>query len=345
MRKIIECIANHLETQHDVVIATILEKSGSAPREAGTKMLIHKDLSIEGTIGGGLLEAMVIKLASKVFETKKYVIEDFELSNADATQAGMVCGGEVRVLLEYVDAFDIQNVDIYHKAHELREAGEDFVMITKVSSKTNTIFGKDKWICTPTDIYGIENKEISAIVQSLRENYNRIKFHIFMGKERYMIEPCSCADRLYIVGAGHVSQQISALTKELGIYTAVIDDREEFSNKERFPTADEVHVIASYEGLFHEVKIPKNSYIVIVTRGHSFDKIVLAQALHAQAKYIGMIGSKSKKNHLYGELLSEGFSQKELDEVHCPIGVSINAQTPEEIAISIVAEIIQAKRN
>jgi xanthine dehydrogenase accessory factor len=302
-------------------------------------------MSIEGTIGGGLLEAMAMKLASTVFETKKYLIEDFELSNADATQAGMVCGGEVRVLLEYVDALDIQNIDIYHKAHELQEVGEDFVMITKVSSKTNIILGKDKWICTPTDIYGIENKEIGVITQSLRENFNRLKFHIFTGKERYIVEPCSCIDRLYIVGAGHVSQQIAALTKELGIYTVVIDDREEFSNKERFPSADEVHVIASYEGLFHEVKISKNSYIVIVTRGHSFDKVVLAQALRGHTKYIGMIGSKSKKNHLYNELLSEGFTQKDLDEVHCPIGVPINAQTPEEIAISIVAELIKVKRS
>ncbi|MDD3343009.1 MAG: XdhC family protein [Sulfurospirillaceae bacterium] len=345
MRKVTECIASHLEAQRDVVIATILEKSGSAPREAGTKMLVHKDMSIEGTIGGGLLEAMAMKMASTVFETKKYRIEDFELSDTDATQAGMVCGGEVRVLLEYVDALDIPCVDIYHKAHELREEGENFVMITKVSPKSTTILGKDKWICTQTDIYGIENKEISDIAQSLRENFNRTKFHIFTGKERYMIEPCYCTDRLYIVGAGHVSQQIAVLTKEIGMYTAVIDDRVEFSNQERFPTVDAVYVISSYDTLFQEVSIPKNSYIVIVTRGHSFDKAVLAQALRADAKYIGMIGSKSKKNHLYGELLHEGFTQKDLDEVHCPIGVSINAQTPEEIAISIVAELVQVKRS
>lgn len=345
MKTIIECIASHLEEHKDVVVATILDKSGSAPREEGTKMLIHKDASIEGTIGGGLLEAMVIKLATKVFETKKYVIEDFELSNTDATKAGMVCGGEVQVILEYIDALDNQHLDIYRKAQELRNLGKDFVLITKIPSKGAIISGKEKWICTPTDIYGAENKEVNTIAQSLRENFNHIKFHLFKGKERYMIEPCCGMERLYIVGAGHVSQQIAMLTNTLGMYTVVIDDREEFSNKERFPIADEVHVISSYETLFQEVNIPQNNYIVIVTRGHSFDQVVLTQALHSKSKYIGMIGSKSKKNHIYSELLSEGFTQNDLDEVHCPIGVPINAQTPEEIAISIVAEIIQAKRN
>ena len=135
------------------------------------------------------------------------------------------------------------------------------------------------------------------------------------------------------------------MSKTLGFYTAVLDDRVDFANQERFPTADEVHVISSYDGVGNEVPIPKNSYIVIVTRSHALDKVVLTQALHTHAKYIGMIGSKNKKNHIYGELLSEGFAQETLDEVHCPIGVAINAHTPEEIAISIVAELTQVKRS
>ena len=205
--------------------------------------------------------------------------------------------------------------------------------------------GKSKWICTETDLIGEEDKEVLSIAMKLRENFNRIKFHLHTGKETYMIEPYYATQRLYIVGAGHISQQIAMLSKSVGFYTVVIDDREAFANKERFPHADEVHVISSYELLRQEVSISKNSYIVIVSRSHALDQMFLQQALHTHAKYIGMIGSKSKKNHVYGELLAEGFAQKELEEVHCPIGVSINAQTPEEIAISIVAELIKAKRS
>ncbi len=345
MKTIIEHIVDSLNEQQESVTATILQKSGSAPREAGTKMVIRKDGSIAGTIGGGLLEAMSMKLAAKVLQTKQCFIEDFELSDSDATAQGMVCGGEVRVLLEYIDALDIYQQNIYHKAKELQNAGIDFIFITKIPQSNRTISGKNKWICTESEVYGVEDKEVLSIVENLRDNFNRIKFHLIDGKSTYMIEPMYNTERLYIVGAGHVSQQIATLSKTLGFYTAVLDDREDFANKERFQTADEVRVISSYEGLAQEVSIPKNSYIVIVTRSHSLDKVVLTQALQTRAKYIGMIGSKNKKNHIYGELLHEGFSQKDLDEVHCPIGVAINAQTPEEIAISIVAELTQVKRS
>ena len=345
MKTIIEHIVDSLNDEHEVVTATILQKSGSAPREAGTKMLIHKNGSITGTIGGGLLEAMVMRSAPEIFRTKQCSLQDFELSDSDATAEGMVCGGEVRIFIEYLDALDIHQLNIHHKAKELKALESDFVIITKISKDKTRTLGKDKWLCTETDMYGMENKEVESIVNMLRKNFNRIKFHIFSGKDEYMIEPFYNTQRLYIVGAGHVSQQIALLSKTLGFYTVVVDDREDFANKERFSTVDEVQVITSYEGLLQEVRIPKNSYIVIVTRGHSLDKEVLVQALRTNAKYIGMIGSKTKKAHIYGELLSEGFTYNDLDEVHCPIGVSINAQTPEEIAISIVAELIKVKRS
>lgn len=345
MKTLIEHIVNGLNDQHELVTATIVEKSGSAPREAGTKMLIRKDGTIEGTIGGGLLEAMTMRLAPEVLSSQQCRFQDFELSNSDAAAEGMVCGGEVKILLEYLDALDIYQFNIYHQAKELKCAGVDFVMITKISPKSTRTLGKNKWICTETALYGVEDSEVEALAKKLRENFNRIKFHLLSGKNQYMIEPCYAIQKLYIVGAGHVSQQIAMLSKSVGFYTVVIDDREEFANKERFPYADEVHVISSYDALRQEVEVPKNSYIVIVSRSHSFDQIILQQALYAYAKYIGMIGSKTKKAHIYGELLSEGFTHNALEEVHCPIGVPISAQTPEEIAISIVAELIKAKRS
>ncbi|NCD11884.1 MAG: XdhC/CoxI family protein [Epsilonproteobacteria bacterium] len=343
MQIILDALVESLKKQDNCVLSTIVQKSGSAPREAGTKMLIRQDGSIVGTIGGGLLEAMTIKFAPEILSSKKHAFQDFELSNSDATAQGMVCGGEVRVFLEYMDTLDMPQYALYQTAQALKASETDCMMITKISQKHH---GRTcKWLCTETDFYGEEDKEVEGIVAQLRENFNRIKFHLYKGREAYMIEPCYAMQRLYIVGAGHVSQQIAMLSKMLGFYTVVIDDREAFANKERFAYAEEVHVIDSYGGLLNEVKILKNSYIVIVSRSHALDQIILQQALHTHAKYIGMIGSKSKKFHVYAELLSEGFTQEDLDEVHCPIGVPINAQTPEEIAISIVAELIKVKRS
>ncbi|HQO41476.1 MAG TPA: XdhC family protein [Bacillota bacterium] len=345
MKDIYELINEQLDKKESFVLATILKKLGSAPREEGTKMLIRKDFSIEGTIGGGISEAMTIKLSAEVFEDGLYIIENFLMSNKDSACLGMVCGGDISVLLEYVDCNDSQMVDIYRKAIELKHCGTDFVMITKLSEDRRKIRGSDKWICTETGFYGMENEEIWETIKNIRVNFKETKIReIFIGKERYIIEPFFNVESVYIFGAGHVAQKISDITKMLGFYTVVMDDREEFANRERFETADEVRVIQSFNNLENYDIINGNSYIVIVTRGHVYDKDVLAQMLRTDARYIGMIGSRSKREHVYNNLLSEGFTSEDLERVHCPIGLNIHAQTPEEIAVSIAAELIKVRR-
>lgn len=341
MKTMIEIIGDILKEEQEVVVATILSKKGSAPRGVGTKMLIRKNAVIVGTIGGGLLEAMTIQLASKVFKTKKSLIEKFTLSDEDASLEGMVCGGNVKILFEYIDAEDAQQ---YYRAIELREEEKDFVMLTKIPNDDSPVMPKDKYLFTKTEFYGKEDKEVKDFISFLRENYNHIKSNLIEEKQKYFIEPIYGVEQLCIVGAGHISQKVALFARELGFYTIVMDDRIEFLNEEHFATANELHVISSYANLPFNGRINNNSYIVIVTRGHSFDKDVLAQALKTDAKYIGMIGSKTKKKNVYTKLLEEDFAQSDLDFVSCPIGVSIDAQTPEEIAISILAELIKVKR-
>jgi xanthine dehydrogenase accessory factor len=345
MEDIYELVKKQLDKKESFVLATILKKSGSAPREEGTKMLIRRDFSIGGTIGGGLAEAMTIKLAARVFENGAYTIENFMLSNKDAAQQGMVCGGDISVLLEYVNCYDSRMVDIYKKAIELKHGGNDFVMITRLPDNNRRIKGTDKWICTETGFYGTENEEVLEVVKHVREDFSGTKIQeVTVRGERYIIEPFFDIESVFIFGAGHVAQRIADITKKLGFYTVVMDDREEFANRERFETADEVRVIQSFNDMENYDIIDSSSYIVIVTRGHAFDKDVLAQVLRTDAKYIGMIGSRSKREHVYNSLLNEGFTPSDLERVHCPIGLNIYAQTPEEIAVSIAAELIKVKR-
>lgn len=341
MRDMCERISALVENGDDMVLATILNKSGSAPREEGTKMLIKKDFSIIGTIGGGLLEAMTIKLSAKVFANQKHIIEEFNLSNKEASSLGMVCGGDVKVLLEYIDYKDTQMIKVYQKANDLKTNRVDFVMITRLSDDQRDV----KWICTVGELYGSEDEKAQNIAKIIREDFNNIKIQeLLLENERFLIEPTFNFESVCIIGAGHVAQKIADLTKNLGFYTVVIDDRETFANTERFPTADEVKVIPAFNNLQDYVIIDHNSYIIIVTRGHAYDKEVLAQMLKTEAKYIGMIGSRSKRESTYNCLLNEGFTLKDLERVYCPIGLNIYADTPEEIAISIAAELIKVKR-
>ena len=161
--------------------------------------------------------------------------------------------------------------------------------------------------------------------------------------QRFFIEPTFVPGTVFLFGAGHVSQQVAEVAALVKFRTVVLDDREEFANQQRFPKADQIIVLPSFERAFAGLEIDTDSYVVIVTRGHLHDKTVLEQALRTKAGYVGMIGSRRKRDILYQTMLSEGFTQGDIDRVHCPIGLNIGGDTPEEIAVSIVAELIKVR--
>jgi xanthine dehydrogenase accessory factor len=156
--------------------------------------------------------------------------------------------------------------------------------------------------------------------------------------EPILPEPC-----LLIFGAGHISLFLAKMGKMVGFRVVVIDDRPEFANRERFPEADEV-IAQDFPAAFARLTTNRTSYIAIVTRGHLQDETVLEWAVRTDAAYIGMIGSRNKNQTVFSRLQAKGVPEKGLKEVHAPIGLNINAKTPEEIAVSIIAEIIKARR-
>ena len=164
------------------------------------------------------------------------------------------------------------------------------------------------------------------------------------GELEVFIEPILTPPRLYLFGGGHVSLPLAKMGKLIGFEIAVIDDRAEFANADRFPGA-EILFADDFTKAFPRLKIDKSSYLVIITRGHQHDELVLEWAVTTPAKYIGMIGSQTKVKAIFSHLLKKGISQEELDRVHTPIGLEIGAQTPEEIAVSILAEIIKVRRS
>ena len=164
------------------------------------------------------------------------------------------------------------------------------------------------------------------------------------GQMDVFLEPILPAETLYLFGAGHLSQSTAAVAKMLGLRVVVIDPRPEHNNNERFPNADSL-VVEEYDIAFAKLNVDENSYIVIYTPGHVSDEKCLQFAVGTAAKYVGMIGSKKKVKEIKERLHKKGVSQQQLDGVHAPIGLEINAQTPEEIAVSILAEITKVRRS
>ncbi len=163
------------------------------------------------------------------------------------------------------------------------------------------------------------------------------------GKHVY-VEPLMHQGVVVLCGGGHVSFATGKLAHEVGFEVIAVDDREEYAAPTRFPFARAVHVLPEFRGLAEACGIGPEHYIVIATRGHSYDRECLAQAMRTTAHYVGMIGSKRKRDGIFSFLRSEGFAEADFGRVHSPIGLEIGAETPEEIAVSIVAELIAARR-
>jgi len=164
------------------------------------------------------------------------------------------------------------------------------------------------------------------------------------GQLDVFVEPVIPPPRAYIFGAGHISRSLSKVCSMAGFSTTIIDDRESFANRDRFPEADEIYA-EEYEAVFPRLEVNAGSYLIIVTRGHRDDMRVLRWAAGTQARYVAMIGSKRKVISVIKELEKEGLSRESLERVFAPMGLEIGAISPEEIAVSVAAEMIAARRN
>ena len=159
-----------------------------------------------------------------------------------------------------------------------------------------------------------------------------------------LFEPLLPPDRLLVIGAGHIAVPLHEIGKILGFEVIVVDDREDYATAERFPHADEVHCIP-FRTVPAQLAIDRTTYLVLVTRAHEHDEEVLRQVADSPAPYIGMIGSKRRVLTVYRRLLEEGITPEQLGRVYAPVGLAINARTPQEIAVAVMAEIVSVKRH
>ncbi|OAT85776.1 XdhC family aldehyde oxidoreductase maturation factor [Desulfotomaculum copahuensis] len=343
MKGLFDTCTRLLAGGEDVVTATIISRSGSAPRTAGTKMLVRRDGSFAGTIGGGLLEALVLEQAREVFQTGQAVIREFNLTGADAAGMDMICGGRLEVFVDFLSAGDPVNVEIFRTVSDLLRTGQRALLVTGLPSHAGDgarfnrcLLLKDgrQTGCSPDA--GLAER-LSPVFKS---RYPQL---VLLNEANFIAEPVNSPGTVYLFGAGHVAQQVARLTAMVDFRTVVLDDREEFANRQRFPLADEIIVPEDFNRCLKDLPISGDSYLVIVTRGHRYDLTVLAQALQTGACYIGMIGSRRKRDAIYRALRETGVTEEQLSGVHSPIGLSIEAETPEEIAVSIVAELIKVR--
>jgi len=253
-------------------------------------------------------------------------------------------------------------MDIYEEVARLRRLGQKCALATIVQvngsipsyesakllvREDGSMLGTIGGGCVEAEVWAAAKDVLKAeaprkMVFNLNNEASYDNGLICGGTVEIFVEPILPQPILYIFGGGHVSMALARATHSAGFAIGVIDDREQFANLERFPMASEVYT--TYEDAFEKIKPNASSYLVIVTRGHRDDMRVLGWAVNTDARYIGMIGSKRKVISVYQALEREGIPSEKFDHVHAPVGLEIGALTPDEIAISIAAELIAVRR-
>ncbi len=332
MRHVLDKLTRTLQLKQPAVLCGIVRNSGSAPRTSGARMVVVSDGSIAGSVGGGALEGACQAKARELFRGPATFAElDFQLTAASAAEEGMACGGSATVLLQRLEPEMLPFIERLQKEYL---GGQRPMLLTILPKKEE-----------PPRLLLLDSQQNPEVATDLRleitRKGRRAPFLLDHRGREIFVEPLVHPGTVHLAGAGHVALAVAELAAFVDFEVVVMDDRREFANPERYPKAREVRVLNSFAACL--TGLGPDDYVVIVTRGHLHDREVLAQALSTNAGYIGMIGSRRKRAAVYESLRGEGVTDSELARCHCPIGLAIDADTPEEIALSIVAEMVQVR--
>ena len=349
MKEVFNKALEELNDGNEFVVASVVKTSGSTPQKPGSKLLVKKDGKTIGTLGGGCVEGDIWFASKEILEKGgKSKYQDYVLNEELASNDGLVCGGTMYFL---IDPYRKSNLEINEKILSEIEKGYQgefsLIVATIIDSSEKNEIGNKLVIKDDGEIFGNINQK--EFIQEISKSANELMTFgnnkvIEINESKIFVEGITTDPAILIAGGGHVGKAIAPLAKASGFNVWVVDDRKDFANKDRFPEAEKV-VNSSFDKAFEELPIRKNTFIIIATRGHNYDDIVLEQAVKTDAKYVALLGSKRKAILIYESLLKKGISEERLKEVRSPAGLDIGARTPNEIAVSIVAEMISFRNN
>lgn len=342
MEELFESLVEELEAGRSCVLATVVRTMGSTPQKPGARILIREDGSAIGTLGGGRVEHDIQVEAVSLFlrESPRPYIREYLLNEVLDSEHGLVCGGRMEFLIEPVfpDA-----LPLYKEILAACRGGAPVTVVTLTRPEVGRklILRGDGSRQGALGVPELERKA-AAMASSLTFNEPGISL-LSEGECEAFIEVFASPPRLLIFGAGHVGRALTKLAKAVGFKVTVIDDREDYACRENLPKADEI-IVSDFARASEGVSLRPEMAAVIVTRGHQHDLDVLTQVIWKDLWYLGMIGSRRKVLLIFERLRQLGVPQERISRVRAPVGLNIGARTPEEIALSILAEMIMLRR-
>lgn len=323
MQAIFAKLLDEMEKHRDTVLVTIVSDQGSAPRGAGSQMLVGAHGHILGTIGGGAVEKKSEELALALLKEKRSDLHQFHLHSNTKEDIGMICGGDVTVLLQYIPWDD--------------------AVWNALAGKLLELLGKRKrgWLIQRLDggVPALLDEEGNVLVGEWGKGAGSLPKAGNVLTQEHFSMPVPVGERAIIFGGGHCALALTPVLKSVGFRVTVMDCRPEFADPKRFPEAEQV-ICGDYRRIKDYITLTDQDYVVIMTNGHRHDFEVQEQVLRGPYAYVGVIGSRSKAASVNQRLQEAGVPPESIQKVHCPIGLPIKAATPEEIAVSIAGEMI-----
>ena len=345
MREVYHEMARVLEQGDPCVLATVVRTKGSTPQKPGAKLLVRKDGSGVGTLGGGCVEGDIWFASSELLKRGGDAeVKDYFLNEDLAARDGLVCGGTMYFLLEPVRRRETALPYLQEIADAY--AGGPAVAVASLlrsPGAAETAVGQKLFIRRDGSTQGTLGSqaldaEVSERARALMP-YGKCEFLSTNDGSHLFVEAYTTPPQLVIMGGGHIALALARLARTVGFTIHVIDDRPEFSNRERFPYAEST-IVAPYDVGLAQIPVSTNTFIVIATRGHRFDDMATEAAALSPAGYVGLLGSKRKCLLIYQGLFRRGVPEERIRQIHGPVGLDLGGRTPEEIALSVMAEVL-----
>ncbi len=314
-RAVWRLISNSLQRQIPVMLLYVLQSSGSSPGRQGFLMAVNILGEMKGSIGGGIMEHKFVEMAKEKLNQQTQIIDlkqQFHDKKAAKNQSGMICSGEQTLLL-----YPIKKTDAVFIGQILECLNANQNGLLRLSPQGLEF---EKYVPNDNFFFNIENEN-----------------------EWIYKEKLGYKNHLFIIGGGHCSLALSKLMNGLDFYIEVFDDRSELNTLNENEFAHQKTIVKSYSELSDLIQSGKSNYVVIMTFGYRTDDLALKALLDKNLKYLGILGSQTKIKEMFDSYVEAGIPVERLDQIHSPIGIQIKSQTPEEIAVSIAAEIIQVK--
>ncbi len=312
-----QLINESLQQNIPVMLLYVLESRGSSPGRQGFSMAVNVHGEMEGSIGGGIMEHKFVEMAKEKLkdETKKSQLKkQIHDKTAVNNQSGMICSGEQTILLYPVQPADTSAVE------EIIASLQAFNNGTLCLSPAGLVFSAS----VPEEDYFFSFKSETEWEYREKTGYK---------------------NHLFIIGGGHCALALSRLMREMDFYITLYEERKDLNTLERNHFAHEIIYVDDYTGLGNLIPSGRNHYVVIMTFGYRTDDIALRSIINKQYTYLGVLGSKTKMEKLFTAYREEGVNEEWLQRIYSPVGLEINSRTPEEIAVSIAAEIIKVKNS